>query len=189
MIYTPRLTLRAPTDNDVEALAQAKQEVWSELQKWMSWACDGQESLEATKQYISFTKEQAEKGSVPLIGVCRRTDEFVVASGLDLVEGKQDEYATGYWVSKSFLGKGYATEACNAVIRYAFESLEAKKVHIDYFEGNVKSRKIIEKLGFQYVRTREKAHKCFLDGEIVDVFEYELESPSNLPNLDISWDN
>ncbi len=188
MIYTTRLTLRAPTDDDAVELNAAMNEVWPELQQWMSWAADGQQTLQSTQAYIAMTKENAQAGSVPLIGTCKQSGRFVIASGLDLIEGTKDEYATGYWVSKDFLGKGYATESTNAVIRYAFGKLNAKKIHIEYYDGNAKSKNVIDKLGFTFAHTQKDGHICFADGKPYDIHKYEMTDTSTLADLEVHWD-
>ena len=119
-ILTSRLEIRTATLEDAEVITAAKQEVWDELQKWMSWAYDGEESLQSTKNYIATHTTDYKTGSLPLVGLCRETGKFILACGLTFNDNKVE---TGYWVAKEFLGKGYATEACNATIRYAFGAL------------------------------------------------------------------
>lgn len=46
-------------------------------------------------------------------------------------------------------GKGYATEALDAVIEYAFQKMKLHRIHADYYEVNSASAKVFEKLGFQ----------------------------------------
>ena len=46
-------------------------------------------------------------------------------------------------------GKGYATEALDTVVNYAFESLKLHRIHADYYELNVRSARVFEKLGFE----------------------------------------
>ena len=74
--------------------------------------------------------------------------DFVVRTALDLTD-EPGVYETGYWVAPRYAGRGMATEATNAAIRYAFGHLGAKAVTIGYFDGNEPSRRIVEKLGFQ----------------------------------------
>ena len=46
-------------------------------------------------------------------------------------------------------GKGYATEALKAVVEYAFKEMKLHRIHADYYEVNLASAKVFEKLGFQ----------------------------------------
>jgi RimJ/RimL family protein N-acetyltransferase len=188
MIKTPRLILRPPKEQDIEPVHKAINKMWDELQKWMSWSEDGANTKEAVATYIERTKSQYNEGSLPIFGFDKNTNDFVVASGLVLLENKeQKEFCTGYWVSKAHWGNGYAQEAANACIRYGFKQMGATMVHTDYYEGNEKSRKIIEKLGFTHSQTLSGAHKRFFDDRIVDVHHYVMLDPSVLPPLTLSY--
>lgn len=183
-IVTPRLKIRVARMEDAAAITAAKQEVWGELQKWMSWAHDGNETLESTQHYIANVSKDMKTGNIPLIGLCRDTDKFVVTTGLFL---NGDEAESGYWVAKEFLGKGYATEACNATMRYGFDVLKLKAVTINYFEGNDKSRRIIEKLGFTKIGMQEKVQTRCSDGALLDKHFYIMRDASVLPELEVSY--
>lgn len=58
-----------------------------------------------------------------------------------------------YCIGKEFQGKGYATEACRAVIDYGFDRIGFNKVQICVRPANVASNKVIDKCGFTYEGT------------------------------------
>ena len=64
---------------------------------------------------------------------------------------KANEYEIGVHLCPEFLGQGYAEEAANVVIEYAFTSLKAKKLFAGHNPNNSKSRKLLSKLGFIYI--------------------------------------
>lgn len=64
---------------------------------------------------------------------------------------KTNEYEIGFHLRPEFWGQGYAQEFANAVIEYAFTVLKAKKLFARHNPNNIKSRKILNKLGFVYV--------------------------------------
>lgn len=61
---------------------------------------------------------------------------------------KINEYAIGFHLRPEFWRHGYAAEAANAVIEYAFTVLKAEKLFAGHNPNNIKSRKLLEKLGF-----------------------------------------
>lgn len=67
----------------------------------------------------------------------------------DLAE-RDDEYELGYWIGKPFWGQGLIPEASREILRYAFEELKMERVWCGYYDGNEKSRRVQEKLGFVY---------------------------------------
>ncbi|MDT0161341.1 MULTISPECIES: GNAT family N-acetyltransferase [Bacillus] len=54
-----------------------------------------------------------------------------------------------YWIGEEYWGKGYATEAAEAVIRFAFEEKKYHKVFARYFQSNPASGRVMEKLGMK----------------------------------------
>lgn len=178
-ITTERLILRQPILDDVPAINHAMNEVWSELQKWMSWSYDGQETMEATENFVRNL------GGDSLVGFTKDTHEFLIAGGFLPVA--PNEYKTGYWVAKKYLGQGYATEVTCAALHYAFDVLKPAKIHIGFFEGNEKSRRVIEKLGFgNEIITRKSFARCS-DGVMVDEHDFTMSDNSSLPPCSYSY--
>ena len=54
----------------------------------------------------------------------------------------------GYWLAEPAWGKGYATEAGAAVLRYAFEKHNVEEIRSSVFRDNAASLKVQKKLGF-----------------------------------------
>lgn len=70
----------------------------------------------------------------------------------DLTE-KLDESELGYWLGKPFWGNGYMVEAAISLINYGFNELKLNTIWVGHYEGNHKSKRVIEKLGFLYHHT------------------------------------
>ncbi len=175
---TDRLILRSARMDDLEAVHAAKAAMWHDLQLWMSWSYADQESIDATRARIE--KFGAHTGSLEIIlGFEKATGDFVVSTGVNNRDEK-DEYSTGYWVAKDKQGKGYATEATAAVIRYIFGELNAKAVHIDHYEGNGASERVIRKLGFDATCIDAKAKARCLDGHLLDIHRYVMRDVARL---------
>ena len=56
----------------------------------------------------------------------------------------------GYWLGVPFWGKGYATEAARAMVRYGFEQIKLHRIFASHFEGNLASTRVLEKLGMRH---------------------------------------
>ncbi|MDP3130724.1 MAG: GNAT family N-acetyltransferase, partial [Bacillota bacterium] len=54
----------------------------------------------------------------------------------------------GYVLSPDWEGRGLMTEACKAVLAHAFLDRNCEEVYVAHFDGNDKSRRVIQKLGF-----------------------------------------
>ena len=91
--------------------------------------------------------------------ICLKENRFVIGSislstGTDLAKNK-NERELGYWIGKQYWGNGYATEAVEAVISYIFNNMDVSIIWCGRFEGNEKSKRVQEKLGFTYSYTNK----------------------------------
>lgn len=59
----------------------------------------------------------------------------------------------GYVLSRAYWGKGLMPEAVKRVLRYLFEVEQLDFVIAGHFDYNHRSRRVIEKCGFRYIRT------------------------------------
>jgi len=57
----------------------------------------------------------------------------------------------GYWIGKPWWGKGFATEAAEAMIRHCFGASRVARVTCSHFIDNPASQRVITKLGFRLV--------------------------------------
>ncbi len=80
--------------------------------------------------------------------VAEKTTGFVVGScGLSrLPFGKID---IGYYVKPSYWSRGFGTEAANACISYAFDTLKLKQIWASILPENLASRRVLQNLGFE----------------------------------------
>lgn len=182
-IETDRLILRTPVMDDAEMIQAAKLAAWDDLQHWMSWAVAGSETIEALRAH--FIAGAIEKNH--LIALEKDSGRFVLSTGATPMEGRERQFEVGYWAARTMRGKGYATEASNAVIRYAFDALKADAIYICHYEGNEPSRNVIEKLGFTKTGVVPDAHTRPIDGATLDKHEYIMRDPSVLPPLYVRW--
>ena len=90
--------------------------------------------------------------------VCLKTNGTAIGSiGFhrnDLAE-QDDEFELGYWIAKPFWGLGLIPEASREMLRYAFEDLKMNRIWCGYYDGNERSRRVQEKLGFLHYGTTE----------------------------------
>lgn len=176
LLETDRLYIRPLQREDLPALQKIKEAIWPELQKWMRWASDDQKTYEAlAENFDSFIQNDYKKGGLRLIAIHKETGDIVMCTGLDLTD-KPSIFSTGYWGNVKYLGQGYATESTRALIEYAFNKHNAEKILINYYEGNNASKRVIEKCGFKFVKTKAKAHQSFATGEWLDIHCYELSN-------------
>lgn len=62
----------------------------------------------------------------------------------------------GYSLSREYWGQGLIPEAVTAIIRHAFEELGYKALWAAYYDGNRKSRRVMEKCGMSFRLSRRE---------------------------------
>ncbi len=69
----------------------------------------------------------------------------------------------GYWLGVPFWGRGLIPEALRELMRHAFADLHLEALWCGYYEGNLKSRRVMEKCGFVPHHTNENVHLKLMD--------------------------
>ena len=72
----------------------------------------------------------------------------------------------GYWLGASYWGRGIATEAVTLVTDWAFAAHEFLRIFAQPFAGNLASRRVLEKAGYQLEGTMRCS--AVKDGEVRD---------------------
>lgn len=75
--------------------------------------------------------------------------------GFNDMSDREDECELGYWIGRPFWGQGLVPEAAEILLHRAFTELKMRVVWCGYYDGNIKSRRVQDKLGFIYHHTTE----------------------------------
>ena len=148
-IKTERLLLRPFAEADAADLYKYAKD--PEVGPAAGWPPHG--SVEESRNIIRLVLNGPES-----YAICKKEDGRVIGAialstnGDCLAEG-EDECELGYWIGKPFWGQGLVREASEALLRRAFTELGMRRVWCGYFEGNEKSKRVQEKLGFRHEKT------------------------------------
>ena len=92
-----------------------------------------------------YRKHQYRFAECGLWALERRADGVLVGKA-GLTDGE-----LGYHIYEPFRRQGYALEACRAIVKYGFETLELDKIRLCTKRSNTASRRLAEKMGFVQV--------------------------------------
>ena len=76
----------------------------------------------------------------------------------------------GYWLGEAYWGRGIATEATQAIIPYALEKYDLRRIDAWVYDWNPASARVLEKCGFQLEGIARRS--AIKDGQIADRFLY-----------------
>ena len=145
-IDTGRLILRSFRHEDAESM----------FRNWLSdeevqsmYGEPTYTSLEQVNELIDRYISQTEEGRAFRWEVIEKTSgECIGQASYFLVDQNNHFGEVEYCISRTFQGKGYATEATRAVIDFGFEKIGFHKVQICCRPSNRSSKRVIEKCGF-----------------------------------------
>ena len=149
-LETDRLILRRWSETDAESLFEyARDPDVGPVAGWPPHK-DKAESLDVIRNVLTGVECYAicEKGSGKAIG----SIELKLNGHTDMTD-KDDECELGYWIGKPFWGRGYMPEAVTELLRHGFETLGMTTIWCGYYDGNDKSKRVQEKVGFLYHHT------------------------------------
>lgn len=150
VLNTERLTLRRWKEEDADSLYEYAKD--PEVGPIAGWPPHNniEESLDVIKNVFNGAECYAicEKGSDKAIGAV----ELKLNGHTDMTE-RDDECELGYWLGKPFWGRGYMPEAVRELIRHGFEDLGMTTIWCGYYDGNQKSKRVQEKVGFVFHHT------------------------------------
>lgn len=147
IIETERLILRewTPEDEEVLFVLTSDADVMRHIGDGRAWC-----NVERVRSWIERTRASyAERGYGHWAVVEKRLGAAVGSCGLTYLSA-YDEVDLGYLFTPSVWGRGYATEAAGACLRYGFERLGLAEVTANIDEDHHVSRRVLEKIGFEY---------------------------------------
>jgi ribosomal-protein-alanine N-acetyltransferase len=150
-IRTARLLLRPFRPEDEEALFH----LWNDPQVRRYLWDDQPVAREVVRQQIALSEEDfRERGLGEFcLFLTERPGELIGFSGLRRIDGGTDIEVL-YGLRPEFWGRGLATEAARAVLRFGFEQVGLEEIFAGADFDNAASMRCMERLGMTYAGER-----------------------------------
>ena len=126
----------------------------------------------------TFLAREREPSDVSLLIFLRTSGAPRLVGGIGIHRLPSGEHELGYWIARPFWGRGFATEAGQAVVATARDSLRLKRLASGHVLDNPGSGRVLAKLGFRPVGTEPR----YSAGRGAEV-------PCKLFELDLAGDN
>ena len=169
-LLTPRLRLREFEENDWRATWPYESD--PEVVRYQSHGVrTSEESLKYIQESMA-TAHESPRQIHDLAVVLRQDQRLIGRCGLKVVDAEQCEGTLWYVLHPSEWGKGYITEASEALLNYGFGTLALHRVWTDCDPRNLGSVGVLRKLGF-----RQEAHfreNTYLKGEWCDTLIHAI---------------
>ncbi len=176
MVFTPlqteRLTLRVHALSDIPALMPligAREVAATTLRIPHPY------TESDARDFIASTEEALSSGSGLRLGIVLR-ERDTLCGGVGLrIEPDHRRAELGYWVGVPYWGKGYATEAARAVVKYGLGTLGLHRIFASHFANNPASARVLRKIGMRHEGSL-RAH-VLKWGEFLDLEMYGILAP------------
>ncbi len=146
-LETPRLFLRWPKASDAPAIIELAGD--RRVAEMTSHIPHPYPPEAATQIILAHRAANAEGGRIGLIIAPRNRPESVLGM-ISVQRAADDQVTLGYWLGVPHWGKGYMTEATQALLDAVFLYTDEKSVMAAIRVTNTASRKVLEHCGFQY---------------------------------------
>ena len=162
MIETKRLILRQIIASDAEDIFANSRGPKTGLNA--GWK--PHETLSETREIMN----EVFLGQESVFGiVLKETNRLIGTIGLitDYMRENDSVRMLGYSLGEDFWGHGFMTEAAKALINCGFETMHLDLISATCYPFNIRSRHVLEKLGFRYEGTLAQAERRY-DGQVLD---------------------
>ena len=169
LLETKRLKLREITTKDVSSIF----ECFSNEQLTRYYGQDPFENIEQAKKLVDFfASSYAEKKGIRFGIELKQTEELIGTIGFNAWSMKHRRAEVGYEIHPSYWGKGYASEALEAIVSYGFKKMDLTRIGAIVFIENIASNQMLTKFAFE----REGILKKYMvqNGKPYDVYSYSL---------------
>jgi ribosomal-protein-serine acetyltransferase len=173
-VVDPEIELRLLEDRHAEELYNLTDENRAHLRRWLTWA-DEMHSLADTRQFIRDALRQFADNDGFQAGIWYY-GELVGCIGYHSTDWINHYTEIGYWLSKSYTGRGIMTRSVRALVDHAFRVWRLHRVVIRCASENISSRAIPERLGFHQdgiMREEIWLHDRYIDHAVYSLLNDE----------------
>ena len=169
LLETERLILRALTLDDALAVATLAGD--RRVARYLI-AVPSPYPVELAARWIAGRIAWWPQGRGVTLAICRREAPGDLLGSVSLRRYIRDRRAElGYWLGAADWGKGYATEAADAMLDLGFAELRLERIYAQVLAGNAASCRVLDKLGMtaegirrNHVRKGRRLHDVHLFG-------------------------
>jgi ribosomal-protein-alanine N-acetyltransferase len=177
-LTTHRLRLRQIRQDDAEAFFA----IFSDEEAMRYYGQAPHRTLDKTREWITEIETgYAERRTIRWGVTFADRDEIIGSCSFHHFASHWRCVETGYDLNRAYWGRGVMTEAMSAVLTYGFTTLEMHRIEAVIDILNVRSKALLERLGFTYegnLRQRYYMEGNFEDEYYFGLLKHEWHSPS-----------
>jgi len=171
-LETPRLVLRKPREDDLEDVL----DIFSDPEVTRYWSGRPWTGLDEARDWLTRVRENHASGTALALVLQDRDSGRVIGTCTVFQIHYTRRGEIGYALDRTRWGRGLMHEALQALVRFAFQTMDLRRLEADIDPANTASRRSLERLGFKregLMRERWEVAGQVSDSEIYGLLRHE----------------
>jgi len=167
-IQTERLVIRDYQQTDLEDIHEYGSD--PEVVKYLPFGPNTREDSQNFLNRAMDKQKEEPREDYGLAVVLKSEDKLI--GGCRISKASEREGNLGYILNRHYWGNGYATEATKSMVEFGFKELGVHRIYTDCHPDNVRSIRVLEKVGMTVEGTRREY--TIMHGEYSDMFLFSI---------------
>lgn len=142
-----RLKFRAIKRGDLEDIFEYSNN--PQTSQYLLWS--PHQNIFVTQEFIDIVLSKYKSGEYhDWAIVLKKSNKMIGTCGFTRIDEDNKTIEIGYVINPTYWGNGYATEAVNAILEFAFTELDINRVEARFMAGNDASLTVMKKVGMTF---------------------------------------
>lgn len=150
MLKNKQVYIRPLTEQDIDSSLKLQTENRDFFGKYSMTRSSDFYTIEAQTRRIRQQQEDRENDVSYSFGIFKKEDDTLIGaiSLFQIIREDLQSAFIGYFLDQSHNGRGYATEAVELIVDFAFKELKLHRIEAGVMPHNLASIRVLEKAGF-----------------------------------------
>lgn len=146
-LESERLKFRAIKQSDLEDIYEYSQN--PKTSHYLLWS--PHQDIYETQRFVDIVISKYKSGEYNDWAIVLKKDNRMIGTcGFTNIDDENKVVEIGYVLNPEYWGMGYATEAVNTILEFAFMKLDANRVEAKFIKGNDASLAVMKKVGMTF---------------------------------------
>ncbi|MEO1036313.1 MAG: GNAT family protein [Pseudomonadota bacterium] len=145
-LSTPRLDLRLPANRDIGQLVELAGDF--RIFDTTENIPHPYDAADAEAFILRAEAAWQSRRALHVVAI-EKSERFLCGYAMLRFDAGLNSAELGYWIGAPYWHQGFATEAADALVTYAFGTLALQRLSACYLTRNAESGRVLEKLGFE----------------------------------------
>jgi RimJ/RimL family protein N-acetyltransferase len=136
-------------------------------------------TIKDARKWLKRAESGWKEGTHYNFGIFLKDNRYIGSIGIHEVSPLNQKCEIGYYLGKSFRGKGYMTEAAMLILKFIFNEMKLHRIEVTIHPENIRSQKLIGRLGGKYegyLREGVNLKGKFVDAKLYGILKKDIKN-------------